>query len=85
MGVLFHRLQPPIEQGRTHKKKKHLQKLKDDKMAKNYGVAALVTALCLVGIAHCLERLTVEGPVYCDTCRVDFVTPLSYDLKGDDL
>ncbi|MDK0841554.1 pollen Ole e 1 allergen/extensin family protein, partial [Clostridium perfringens] len=51
-------------------------------MAKNYGVAAIVAALCLVGVVHCVECLTVEGPVYCDTCRVDFPTPLSYDLKG---
>lgn len=52
-------------------------------MAKNYGfAAAVIAALCLVGVAHCVESLTVEGPVYCDTCRVDFATPLSYDLKG---
>lgn len=52
-------------------------------MAKNYGVAALAAALCLAGVVYCHEQLTVEGPVFCDTCRVDFATPLSYDLKGN--
>ncbi|KAK4745846.1 hypothetical protein SAY87_012158 [Trapa incisa] len=51
-------------------------------MAKSYGVpVALIPALCLVSVAHCVERLVVEGPVFCDTCRVDFATPVSYDLK----
>ncbi|KAK4800815.1 hypothetical protein SAY86_021302 [Trapa natans] len=50
-------------------------------MAKNLGVAALIAALCLVGAVYCQERLIVQGSIFCDTCRVDFATPLSYDLK----
>jgi hypothetical protein len=44
-----------------------------------------VSALCflsLLGFAYCDNRFFVEGQVYCDTCRTQFVTKLSTNMKG---
>ncbi|XP_061342763.1 olee1-like protein [Gastrolobium bilobum] len=45
----------------------------------------LVSALCFLsffGSVHCKERFFVEGVVYCDTCRIQFLTKLSELLEG---
>ncbi|KAK4387133.1 Anther-specific protein LAT52 [Sesamum angolense] len=49
---------------------------------------ALVSALCVLAVvaasvvhAH-KEKFHVEGDVYCDPCRVQFETELSYNLAG---
>nr|GMC55426.1 anther-specific protein LAT52-like [Ipomoea batatas] len=48
-------------------------------------VVALISALCilaLAGIAHCTpEKFNVVGNVYCDTCRVQFQTRISQNIK----
>ncbi|KAL3736125.1 hypothetical protein ACJRO7_025126 [Eucalyptus globulus] len=53
-------------------------------MARTLEAAALVaTALCLsslLGFAYGHEKLDVVGKVFCDTCRVDFETKVSYGL-----
>ncbi|KAF5474522.1 hypothetical protein F2P56_006415 [Juglans regia] len=45
----------------------------------------LASALCflsLLGFAYCESRFFVEGKVYCDTCRTQFVTRVSLPMKG---
>ncbi|XP_062083721.1 olee1-like protein [Humulus lupulus] len=44
--------------------------------------ASAVCLLSLFGLAHCEPRLLVEGKVYCDTCRTQFLTKASYYIKG---
>ncbi|KAF3442421.1 hypothetical protein FNV43_RR16337 [Rhamnella rubrinervis] len=56
-------------------------------MAKAFVVAALVAttlSLCLsvVVSSDAAEHFFVEGKVYCDTCRVQFVTRVSEPLEG---
>lgn len=56
-------------------------------MARTLEAAALLVAaaLCLsslLGFAYGHEKFTVIGKVYCDTCRVDFETKVSYGLPG---
>ncbi|KAK4420416.1 Anther-specific protein LAT52 [Sesamum alatum] len=47
---------------------------------------ALVSALCILAVAAVVnghkEKFHVEGDVYCDPCRVQFETELSYHLAG---
>lgn len=49
-------------------------------------VLILASALCflsLLGFAYCeTPRLFVEGKVYCDTCRAQFVTRVSHYING---
>lgn len=55
-------------------------------MAKSFEAVALVAALCfvsLVGFAQCNDYLTVQGKVYCDTCRVQFETKVTEYLPGN--
>ena len=60
-------------------------------MAKTYSVAVLIaaTALCMAALINVAEAgkeidtsLYVEGKVYCDTCRVQFETPISEYIAG---
>ncbi|KAK3198670.1 hypothetical protein Dsin_022085 [Dipteronia sinensis] len=60
-------------------------------MAKTYSVVVLVAAaaLCMAALFNVAEArketdnsLYVEGKVYCDTCRVQFETPLSQYIAG---
>ncbi|CAN6546297.1 hypothetical protein C1H46_013291 [Malus baccata] len=51
----------------------------------NSNSIVLVSALCflsLAGVAYCGETLNVHGIVYCDNCRIQFVTRISETLKG---
>lgn len=53
-------------------------------MAKS-SIIILASALCFVsflGSACARDRFFVEGAVYCDTCRVQFLTKLSEFLEG---
>ncbi|KAL5718856.1 hypothetical protein ACHQM5_011717 [Ranunculus cassubicifolius] len=44
---------------------------------------AVIGILSILGFAYCEEdSLTVEGSVYCDTCRILFPTDLSTPLAG---
>ncbi|KAL0328423.1 UNVERIFIED_CONTAM: Anther-specific protein LAT52 [Sesamum calycinum] len=50
---------------------------------------ALVSALCVLAVAATVvhahkEKFHVEGDVYCDPCRVQFETELSYNLAVDE-
>ncbi|GAV89872.1 Pollen_Ole_e_I domain-containing protein [Cephalotus follicularis] len=48
-------------------------------------IILLVSALCLfslLSIAHGDERFFVEGKIYCDTCRAQFITRASQYMKG---
>ncbi|KAL4627103.1 hypothetical protein ACB092_05G143500 [Castanea dentata] len=52
-------------------------------MAKS--IISLASALCflsLLGFAHCQSLFSVEGKVYCDTCRIQFVTRVSEYMQG---
>ncbi|GMY37535.1 Pollen allergen Ole e 1 family [Fagus crenata] len=52
-------------------------------MAKS--IIILASALCflsLLGFAVCENRFFVEGKVYCDTCRAQFVTKVSEYMQG---
>ncbi|KAI9184920.1 hypothetical protein LWI28_002476 [Acer negundo] len=61
-------------------------------MVKTYSVAVLLVAaaaLCMAALMNVAEArkekdtsLYVEGKVYCDTCRVQFVTPISEYIAG---
>ncbi|GMH27120.1 hypothetical protein Nepgr_028963 [Nepenthes gracilis] len=55
-------------------------------MAKSHNLLIVASALCflsLVGISRChSDRFFVEGQVYCDTCRIEFVTRVSEFLEG---
>lgn len=45
----------------------------------------LASALCFLsflGSAHCQDRFFVDGLVYCDTCRTQFITKLTEFLDG---
>ncbi|OIV91979.1 hypothetical protein TanjilG_06607 [Lupinus angustifolius] len=45
----------------------------------------LVSALCFLSLfdsAYCKDRFFVEGLVYCDTCRIQFITKLTEFLEG---
>ncbi|XP_068667760.1 anther-specific protein LAT52-like [Aristolochia californica] len=45
----------------------------------------LVASLCilaLVSSVHCEDVLNVEGKVFCDTCRIRFVTRISEYIEG---
>ncbi|XP_059440294.1 olee1-like protein [Corylus avellana] len=44
--------------------------------------AAALCFLSLFGFAYCESRFFVEGKIYCDTCRIQFVTKLSTYMKG---
>ncbi|XP_059664523.1 olee1-like protein [Cornus florida] len=53
-------------------------------------VASTLCLLALSGLAHADDKkkdakFTVEGKVYCDPCRVEFVTSLSQFLEGADV
>ncbi|QCD76849.1 Pollen allergen Ole e 1 family [Vigna unguiculata] len=53
-------------------------------MAK-FSIIILASALCLLsllGSACAKDRFFVEGVVYCDTCRVQFLTRMSEFLEG---
>ncbi|CAJ1961898.1 unnamed protein product [Sphenostylis stenocarpa] len=53
-------------------------------MAKS-AIIILASALCFLsflGSACAKERYFVEGTVYCDTCRIQFLTKLSETLEG---
>lgn len=43
----------------------------------------LTFVLCFLALANAQEIFTVEGDVYCDPCRVQFVTDLSKKLAGN--
>ncbi|RDX88751.1 hypothetical protein CR513_29611 [Mucuna pruriens] len=45
-------------------------------------VASALCFLSFLGSACAKERYFVEGTVYCDTCRVQFLTKLSETLEG---
>ncbi|KAL9275360.1 Olee1-like protein [Drosera capensis] len=46
-------------------------------------IATTLYFLSLVGISQCVvDRFFVEGQVYCDTCRAEFVTRVTEYLKG---
>ncbi|XP_020238713.1 olee1-like protein [Cajanus cajan] len=48
-------------------------------------IIVLVSALCFLsflGLACAKDRFVVEGTVYCDTCRLQFLTKLSEFLEG---
>jgi hypothetical protein len=45
--------------------------------------AAALCFLSLLGFAYCEDRFFVEGRVYCDTCRTQFVTKLTKYMKGN--
>ncbi|KAK7306550.1 hypothetical protein VNO77_44498 [Canavalia gladiata] len=48
-------------------------------------IIILASALCFLsflGSAYAKERFFVEGSVYCDTCRIQFLTKLSEFLEG---
>lgn len=51
-------------------------------MAKTVG---LIFTLCFLALAnvHAHEVFNVEGDVYCDPCRVQFVTDLSKKMAGN--
>ncbi|XP_042403959.1 pollen-specific protein C13-like [Zingiber officinale] len=55
-------------------------------MAANMQLLALLAALCAVlagvALAHPVSNLTIEGRVYCDTCRAGFVTSASQYIRG---
>ncbi|KAI4323007.1 hypothetical protein L6164_022651 [Bauhinia variegata] len=55
-------------------------------MAKSLAfIALLVSAFCfssLLALAQATEKFTVEGKIYCDPCRLEFVTRLSTPLPG---
>lgn len=44
--------------------------------------ASALYFLSLLGFAYCKDRFFVEGKVYCDTCRTQFVTRISTYMKG---
>ncbi|XP_002522577.2 olee1-like protein [Ricinus communis] len=45
-------------------------------------LASAICFLCLLSIAHGESHFTVEGKVYCDTCRVQFITKATSYIKG---
>ncbi|KAA8526765.1 hypothetical protein F0562_009006 [Nyssa sinensis] len=45
-------------------------------------IAAALCVLALAGFAQCEEQFSVMGRVYCDTCRLQFVTRLSEFISG---
>ncbi|XP_054803711.1 olee1-like protein [Prosopis cineraria] len=48
-------------------------------------IIILASALCLlslVNLGECRDRFFVEGSVYCDTCRAQFMTRLSRFMAG---
>lgn len=54
-------------------------------MAKSGAILILASALCLFSLsnlAECHDWLFVEGSVYCDTCRTQFMTRLSSYIAG---
>lgn len=54
-------------------------------MAKS-SVIFFASALCfltLLGAAYGVSRFFVEGEVFCDTCRTQFVTRVSEYLEGE--
>lgn len=71
----------------THTKRKKKQKKKKNKMTKAFVVVALVATtlsfcLSIVLSSEAAEHFFVEGRIYCDTCRVQFVTRVSEPLEG---
>lgn len=54
-------------------------------MATKSSGIVLASALCflsLLGFAYCADNLSVDGLVYCDNCRIQFMTRISEPLKG---
>ena len=52
-------------------------------MAKTFAVAVLIaTVFCFSTLAQATDFFSVEGKVYCDTCRVQFETKISEPLAG---
>lgn len=52
-------------------------------MAKSiFFFASVLCFLWLLRAAHCDSRFFVEGEVYCDTCRTQFVTRVSEYIEG---
>lgn len=51
-------------------------------MANSTMVVAVLVALCQLLAIATSEDLIVKGSVYCDTCRVQFKTPLSHGIEG---
>nr|ACU23617.1 unknown [Glycine max] len=45
-------------------------------------LASTLCFLSFLGSAYARDRFMVEGTVYCDTCRVQFLTKLSEILEG---
>jgi len=50
-------------------------------------VLALINFMSWVGISHAVQggkknHFSVQGMVYCDTCRIQFVTRVSHVLEG---
>ncbi|KAE9594505.1 hypothetical protein Lal_00001205 [Lupinus albus] len=45
-------------------------------------LASALCFLCFFGSAYCQDRFSVEGLVYCDTCRIQFITKLTEFLEG---
>ncbi|XP_027338151.1 olee1-like protein [Abrus precatorius] len=45
-------------------------------------IASALCFLSFLGSAYARDRFHVEGNVYCDTCRVQFLTRLSEPLEG---
>ncbi|KAJ3669573.1 hypothetical protein LUZ60_011523 [Juncus effusus] len=43
---------------------------------------AIAASLCIVGAMLPLPHFTIKGRVYCDTCRVGFVTTASEYIQG---
>lgn len=53
-------------------------------MAKlNSPLVLLAGVLCFVAFAAVADAITVEGKVYCDTCRLGFETFATYYIPGE--
>ncbi|KAJ8435908.1 hypothetical protein Cgig2_010027 [Carnegiea gigantea] len=57
------------------------------KVGKTFFVLVLVNFLSLTGISHAARggkknHFSVQGMVYCDTCRVQFITRVSHVVEG---
>lgn len=50
-------------------------------MAKLF-IVALCLLSCLAGVALAMETFTIQGRVYCDTCRAGFETSATEYLQG---
>ncbi|GMG99677.1 hypothetical protein Nepgr_001517 [Nepenthes gracilis] len=52
-------------------------------MEKSQIIVLIASVLCLLSFVECHDdRFFVEGQVYCDTCRTEFITRVSKFLEG---